>query len=300
MIRQAAFLAVALCLTSTHAEAQTAYTLKEAADVHLSATTSSPLIGRAARGRAIELTRDVGDWAEIGWEGSSNHAGYIRVRMGGVPLAAFRDLPAIRPVASPAAPTVASTATASGNPPNADAASTPIARPASSGRPAKARDALAFELPPHTTGVGIRMDPRFRDFGAAARFWSPSRLGAQLEVQRSTMTSEVAPGSLTNWQFSPAALYALPDVVNSSIWVRPYVGTGLDLLRASYSSITSGASATDTAFGTKLFGGAEMTVAGAPQVTLSTDVGYHWLESSFGGFDLSGVRFTIAAHWYLK
>jgi len=297
MIRQAAFLAVALCLTSTHADAQATYTLKENADVHQSAATSSPLIGRAARGRVLELTRDVGDWAEIVWEGSSNHAGYIRVRLGAVPLAAFRDLPTIRPAASPSA---AVAATAAANPPNADAGTTPSARPAPSGRVAKARDPLAFELPPHTTGFGIRMDPRFRDFGGAARLWSSSRLGAQIEVQRSTMTSEVAPGRLTNWQFAPAALYALPDVVNSSIWVRPYIGTGLDLLRASYSSITPGTSATDTAFGTKVFGGAEMTVAGAPQVTLSTDVGYHWLESSFSGFDLSGVRFTIAAHWYMK
>jgi hypothetical protein len=293
MMRQLAVLTFLLSLMSTSAGAQTMYTLKENADVHNAPTTSSPVIGHAVRGRTLELSRDVGDWVEVAWTEGTSHSGYIRVRFGMVPLAAFRDLPALRtglPSSASASVTSAPAATPQ--------STTPPAPPSKSA--VKSPDPLAFELPPHTTGFGLRMDPRFRDFGGAARLWSPHRFGAQLEVMRSTTTSELAPGHLTTWQFSPAVLYALPDLVQSSIWIRPYAGTGLDLARSTVGGLAPDASAHDTAFGTKVFGGAEMTLAGAPQVGVSVDVGYHWLESSFTTYELGGARVTLAGHWYIK
>jgi hypothetical protein len=298
MIRQVAILTFTLCLMSAHAGAQTTYTLREASDVHQAPTTSSPVIGHAARGRTLELTRDVGDWVEVVWADAANRKGYVRVRFGAVALAAFRDLPAITTAASPSTTSVGTT-TASATSGTPDATS-PASLAQSNDRPVKARDPLAFELPPHTAGFGMRMDPRFRDFGGAARLWTPSRFGAQLEVTRSTLTTDLAPGHLTTWQFSPAAIYALPDLIRSTVWVRPYVGTGLDLARSTFTDTTPAMSATDTAFGTKVFGGAEATLAGAPQVGVSVDVGYHWLASSFNAFDLSGTRVTIAGHWYFR
>lgn len=296
MIRQFAVLTFLLCLTSTPVGAQTMYTLKDSADVHNAPTTSSPVIGHAARGRTLELTRDVGDWVEVTWTEGTTRSGYIRVRFGNVALAAFRDLPALptrlAASTSPAAPATPATA------PTVNATAPTSAPP--SAHAAKARDAIAFELPPHHAGVGMRMDPRFRDFGGAARVWSPYRFGAQLEVLRSSVTSELAPGRLTTWQFSPAVLYALPDVVQSSIWMRPYVGTGLDLARSTIGGLTPDVAGHDTAFGPKIFGGAEMTLANAPQVGVSVDVGYHWLESSFATFELGGVRASVSAHWYIK
>jgi hypothetical protein len=294
MIRQVAALTLVLGLTSTPVGAQTMYTLKESADVHQAPTTSSPVIGHAPRGRALELTRDVGDWVAVTWAEGVNRSGYIRVRFGTVALTAFRDLPAL-PLGPPASMRPAVLPATSSPPQNVSATAPEPVRPA-----VKARDAIAFDLPPHTTGFGMRMDPRFRDFGGAARLWSPYRFGAQLEVVRSTATSELAPGALTTWQFSPAVLYALPDVVRSSIWVRPYVGTGLDLARSTVGGLPPDVMAHDTAFGTKAFGGAEVTLANAPQVGVSVDVGYHWLESSFPAFELGGARAAIAAHWYIK
>jgi hypothetical protein len=294
MIRQAAVLIVVLCVMPTPVDAQTMYTLKESADVHNAPTTSSPVIGQALRGRTVELTRDIGDWVEVTWTEGTSRSGYIRVRFGTVALAAFRDLPAL-PAKLPSS--TSSTVTAATTDPNVNATAPSSPRAANA---VKARDAIAFDLPPHTMGVGLRMDPRFRDFGGAARLWSPYRLGAQMEVLRSTARSDLTAGHLTTWQFSPAALYALPDVVRSSVWVRPYVGTGLDLARSSFDGITPGTNGTDTAFGTKVFGGAEMTLPGAPQVGVSIDVGYHWLQSSFTAFELSGTRVSVSGHWYMK
>jgi hypothetical protein len=297
MNRQVAALAFALCLTSSYVSAQTTYTIKETVDVHQAPLTSSPVIGHATRGRSLELTRDVGDWAEVTWAGAASHKGFIRVRYASEPLAAFRDLPAIH--AAPAAPTALASASPTGTQ-NLQPSQAPAVTPSPVPSAPQGRDAIAFELPPHTAGFGLRMDPRFRDFGGAVRLWSPYRVGAQLEVSRSTTSSALTMGHLASWQFSPAVLYALPDVVQSSVWIRPYVGTGLDLVRSDFGGVIPGVSTTDTAFGTRIFGGAEFTLPGAPQVTLSTDVGYHWLTSSFNAFDIGGVRTSIAAHWYIR
>jgi hypothetical protein len=177
----------------------------------------------------------------------------------------------------------------------------PSERPAASERRATALSADGYQLPVHTAGFGLRMDPRFRDFGGTARLWMQRRLGAQFDVTRSTFTSGLTAGQLTTWQFSPSMLYALPDVVSSAVWVRPFAGGGLDLVRSSLGGVTPGmTTGHDRTFGTKILGGAEVTLPGAPQLTLSTEVGYHWLESSFTAFDLGGVRASVAAHWYVK
>ena len=294
MIRQVTALTFALCAMSTHAGAQTMYTVREPVDVHRAPVTSSPIVGRALSGRSLELTRDVGDWAQVTWADAPDGTGYVRVRRGAVALPAFRDLTFIRTTVSPSVASAAAGKRQDNEPEPEAVAPTPAAELA------QARDALEYQLPPHSAGVGIRMDPRFRDFGGAARLWTPFRVGTQLEVLRSSMTSELAGGRLTTWQFSPSVLYALPDVLHSRVWVRPFAGTGLDLTRSRFNTIASNVTGTDTAFGTKIFGGAEVTLPAAPQVSISADVGYRWLESSFSGFEMRGVRTSVSAHWFLK
>ena len=295
MTRHVALLTFALSLTSAQVQAQTVYTVREAVDIHHAPTTSSPVIGQAARGRTLELTRDIGDWAQVVWTSSPQRVGFVRVRHATVPLAAFRDLGPIHP-ASLTGPTTPLTEPAIAS--KTDQVSQPHS-PEPFER-TSVRSPMRFELPPHAAGVGVRINPRFHEIGGSARLWAPLRFGAQLEVLRTTATSDVFPGRLTMWQFSPAALYALPDMVNSGVWVRPFVGTGLDLVRSASGTDAPGMPATDTAFGPRLFAGAEVTLPGAPQISLSTDIGYRWLESSFTGFDLSGPRASISAHWYIK
>jgi hypothetical protein len=161
-------------------------------------------------------------------------------------------------------------------------------------------DPLAYELPAHTVGFGVQMEPTMRAFGLSGRLWSASRFGVQVELGRSSMASDLVPARLTTIRFSPSALYALPDVVSGTVWVRPYVGSGLDITRSTFRSIPPGTTMQENEFGMKIFGGGEMTFPGAPQVAVSADLGYHWLDAPFTGFEVGGLRATLAAHWYVK
>jgi hypothetical protein len=298
MCHRALILAAGLCLAPSWGWAQTTFTTKDAVVIHKAPTTSSPVVGHAPGGTALELTRDVGDWAQVAWPASPDRTGYVRVRLGAVTLAAFRGLNSIRPAAGDRA------ALATGADPSASSVmavavrdTTPETAPA---RETTARSAVTYDLPPHTMGFGLRMDPRFRSFGVAARLWSRSRVGAQLELTRTALTGDLSSGRLTTYQVSPAVLYALPDAVGGSVWLRPYVGSGLELTRSTFTSVAPVMHASDTAFGMKVFGGAEATFPGAPQVAVSADLGYHWLESSFSGFELGALRASLSAHWYVR
>jgi Bacterial SH3 domain len=299
MFRHCLAMALASCLAPTWLSAQTTHTVRaEAVVVYKAPTTSSPVIGYAARGRALEVTADVGDWVQLVWPESPDRVGYVRVRQGSLPLGSLSDIRptlALTPSAADAAPP-----RLPDNPPAADLTSNVPNEVASVDRRVTARSAVAYELPVHTIGVGARMDASTHAFGAAARMWPRDRFGAQIEMTRSTLTSGVSPARLTTFHISPSVLYALPNVVGSSIWLRPYVGGGAEMTRSTLRDMTPGMSAQDTSFGLRTFGGGEMTFAGLPQVTVSADVGYHWLESPFSAFQLGGLRASLSAHWYLK
>jgi hypothetical protein len=102
MIRHAAAVVVALCLSSSWAAAQgTALTINTAsASVHKSPSTASPVVGRAARGATLEVTREVGDWVKVTWPAAPDGVGYVRASMGSLARASA-------PVSRPAATTPA-------------------------------------------------------------------------------------------------------------------------------------------------------------------------------------------------
>jgi hypothetical protein len=66
------------------------------------------------------------------------------------------------------------------------------------------------------------------------------------------------------------------------------------------SGVPGAAGTTSNGFGWQLFGGGELTFAGAPQLAVSADVGYRRLNSPVEGFDLWGVGLSLSAHWYVK
>ena len=156
-----------------------------------------------------------------------------------------------------------------------------------------------YQLPVHSLGFGARMDP-FRAIGATGRFWTGYGFGVQLDLSRSSVSSSLSPGHMTTFYVSPSVMYPLPGVVRSTFWVRPYLGSGIDVARSTLKNVTPGMSMNETSVGFKAFGGGELTFASAPQVTLSVDLGYHRLDSPFTGFDVSGVRASVAGHWYMK
>jgi hypothetical protein len=287
-------------LAPTCLSAQTTRTVRaDSVAVHKAPTASSPVVGSASHGRALEVTRDVGDWVQVVWPQAPDRVGYVRVRMGSLPLASLGEL-GPRSAATPPPSAAAATLDPLPNEPSAALVSSVREETSSVDRRVMARSAVAYELPVHTIGVGARMDTSTLAFGGAARMWSARRVGVQIEMARSTLTNALSPGRLTTVHVSPSVLYALPNIVGSNVWLRPYVGSGIDMTRSTFRDAVPGMSVDDTAFGLKTFGGAEVTFAGAPRLSVSADVGYHWLESPFSAFELGGLRASLSAHWYVK
>lgn len=286
-----------LCLAPSALWAQTLRTVNAAqVDVHKQPATSSPVIGQVARGRALEVTREVGDWVQIVWPAAPDRIGYVRVRFGSSPVASLSE---------PRPGTIVATSNAMDAAPAAIEARASVREAESVTTPAALVDTRAmalpnngYQLPLHTLGFGARLDP-FRTIGGSGRFWSAYGLGVQLDLVRSSTSSELAPGRMTTLAVSPSVLYPLPGVVRSSVWVRPYVGSGLDFARSSLSNVTPGMSVHDNSVGFKAFGGGEFTFAGAPQVGVSVDLGYRWLDTPFTGFDNSHLHLSFAGHWYI-
>jgi hypothetical protein len=62
-----------------------------------------------------------------------------------------------------------------------------------------------------------------------------------------------------------------------------------------------GLSVSDSSVGYQAFGGAEITFPSMPRFAVSADLGYRWTgDAPFNGFELGGVGFTLAGHWYVR
>ncbi len=79
MIRHAAVAVAAFCLfpAALHAQVQSTVTAASA-EVRSAPSIVNPVIGRAARGTALEITRDIGDWYKIAWPAARDGVGYVR------------------------------------------------------------------------------------------------------------------------------------------------------------------------------------------------------------------------------
>jgi len=294
MIRHAAAVAVALCLSPSWLCAQTEFTVNvDSANVRKSPSTGSPVIGTAPRGTVLEVTRDIGAWVKVSWPDAQDGIGYVHQSMGAIArrstpdpkqAAAFTSTPPPAESASPTTIGVAAVPTGAG------------------GSPASTRT-VYIAPPTHIVGLGGRMGgSTLRGFGLTARAWSRNRLGMQLEVSRSALTSTVAPGRVTSLQFAPSLIYSLPDRVTDNVWVRPYLGAGANLYRSTLRSVTPGAGdvVSDGGFGLRAFGGGEVTFPNVPRFAVSADVGYLWSQTAFAGFELGGLGFSVSGHWYVK
>ena len=285
-----------LCVAPTSLWAQTIRTVSVVlVAVHKQPTTSSPVIGQAARGRSLEVTREVGDWVQVVWPEAPDRIGYVRVRLNSSSIASLSEpRPGAVQASNVADPFVATDSGVAVR--EAASVTTPAALVDSRPMPLPNN---GYQLPLHTLGFGARMDP-FRTIGASGRFWSVYGFGVQLDLSRSSTSSELAPGRVTTLAVSPSVLYPLPAVIRSSVWLRPYVGSGFDIARSSLSNVTPGMSIHDNSVGFKAFGGGEFTFAGAPQVGVSVDLGYRWRDSAFTGFDDSHLHLSFAGHWYIR
>jgi hypothetical protein len=153
----------------------------------------------------------------------------------------------------------------------------------------------------HQLGVGALAGVSSSGVGGSARGWRRNRFGGQFTLTRSTTTSSVTPEEMRSLQFAPSVLYALPDRITDYLWLRPYLGSGVQFNHSTLRSATPGLeSASSNKVGFQAFGGGEFTFAAVPQLALSADLTYRSIETPFAGFEPNRFGFAIAAHWYLK
>jgi hypothetical protein len=295
MIRLAAAVVVAVCLSPAWLYAQaTVLTVNSAsADVYKSPSMGSPVIGHAPRGTVLAVMRELGSWVKVSWPGAQD-VGYVHMSMGslGRGFPSEPGQPAGLPSARPAPESVSLT---------------PVAVAIGAGRPAPGEPPApmrpVFVTPAtHLIGLGGRVGGSTFGIGATARAWSRDHFGAQLEMSHSALTSVGVPGRVRSIQFEPSLLYWLPDHVTDYVWVRPYLGSGINLSRQTLSNAIPGAGppVSENTFGLQAFGGGELTFAGVPRFALSVDLGYHWVRTSFAGVDLGGPGVSVSGHWYMK
>jgi hypothetical protein len=288
VIRHAAAVLIALISSVTPVFAQGTTPIGElvvrvTADVHQSPTTASPVIGKAPGGTKLIINRNLGSWVEVPWPGSAASVAFVHVNNGTI---APRST---APVVNEAQAAIAQIAAVA-----ASAAAASLQNGASASRFAlttqSAGRAMDYvSLPPHHIGIGALLNTSTLRFGGSARAWWGRQLGVQFSMSRPELAS--ADGQLIpSTQFAPSAMYALPEAVTASVWVRPYLGTGPRFYRSNL----------ETRVGYETFGGAEITLAAMPQFALSADMGYRWRRPSLGDFMPQQTAFSLSGHWYLK
>lgn len=289
MIRTIAAIAVAISLSSVPLHAQSAKLTVSvgSASVYKSPSVASPVIGHVARGEALEVTREVGDWVKVSWPGAADGVGYVRTNMGSIARGATTTAAAApRPVAQPAAPAAT---------PAVRAEQQPLPRGSA---PTPARAVLV--APTHTVGLGARLGGATMGVGASMRGWSERRLGGQFDLSHYSITSPTEAGRMSATQVAPSVLFAMNDHVGDFVWARPYVGAGLEWTHATLSVLAPEFSDSANTLGVRVFAGGEFTFSSAPQFGLSVDLGYYHMPAPFVGFDAKGIGAAVAGHWYMK
>lgn len=288
MIRRAAAVVLALTFNPALVSAQdTVFTVTApSADVYKGPTTVTPVIGRAARGTVLPVSRNLGSWAKVAWPDAPDGVGYVHLTMG-------------RLGSSKAEPPAATTAPRT----PADGSAATMPRPAVQRVP---RDQVAVidqstRAPvSHIFGVGGRVGPT-RSVGATARVWRNDRVGLQFSFVRDETTSGAAAGRVTSMQLEPGVVYALFDHVSDYVWIRPYIGSGLSFHHQSLNvSSPELVQTSDNGFGFRVFAGSELTFASVQRFGLSLEFGYRRVPTPFSGFEADKLSVSLAGHWYVK
>jgi opacity protein-like surface antigen len=285
MLRRAAVIALFVFVSPVALFAQdTVFTVTAAsADVYKSPSTGSPVIGRAARGTAHQVTRELGSWVRVEWPSSPDGVGFVHVTMGRV---ANGSTPReVRAVAGEAVRALPASAEARGNGEQVGGVRRPqVVTPV-----------------PHVIGVGgglVTGSPV--GYAITGRAWHRDRIGVRMDVSRHAMGSTTT-ARVSSLHFEPSMLVSLNDYISNFLWFRPYVGAGLTFRRQSLNTgITGVPVLSESSTGFQAYGGTELTMASAPNFSLSADFGYRPRRSAYDVFEVGGVDLTIGAHWYIK
>ena len=299
MIRKAAATVIALCLSASPLHAQSAPSTKPivneaSATVHKTPSVASPVIGNAPRGTELVVTREVGDWVKVSWPSAADGVGYVR-------KSALAQVAVTSPIAKAPAAAPTSVSAKAAVTPTASVAPIAVREQIPVSQPRVPQAGTHYVAPTHIFGVGA-VTGSSRGFGGSARGWKAGRLGVQLEVSRFTYDSVDLLSRATVTDIAPGLLFALNDHVTDTLWLRPYVGAGAHFARSSRTDLIFPGVVAESAntMGIRGFVGGEVSLASAPQLAVSVDVGYFHQPEPFVGFEPSGMGFTISGHWYVK
>jgi hypothetical protein len=291
MLRSATAAALVICVAAPAFAQETTMTVTAgSADVYRSPSTGSPVIGHAARGAQLPVTRELGSWVRVSWPAAPDGVGFVHVSMGR--LVNARPPEEVRAAAGDAVKAI----------PEKTATTTAPAASATAVDRTLVRRPVPSTPVPHVVGVGGGMlagSPV--GFGITARAWQWNRLGMRFDLSR--QSQGVGPTSrATSLQFEPSALISLSDYITNYVWLRPYAGGGVSFRHQTFSTSIAGAggSLSDDSIGYQLFGGTEITVANAPQLAVGADVVYRSHRSAYDAFEVGGIGIGLSAHWYFR
>jgi hypothetical protein len=286
MIRLASAVALAAWLSPSWLYAQSVLTVTAAsADVYKSPSTGSPIIGHVARGTVLEVTRELGSWVKVSWADAGDGVGYVHVTMGAV--SRRTSFESSRADASSPEPSPQRPLRANKEQPNTV-------------EPPRLPRAVYVTPSTHAVGFGGLAGSSTIGVGASARAWRRDGWGMQLAVSRRTVSGSGTAGDVSSTAIEPGLLYALRNQVTDNWWIRPYLGSGVSF--QTVPGLASGAlnGASENHLGLRVFGGGELTFAGAPRFALSADLGYLWAQTGSAPVTLSGFGVALAGHWYVK
>ena len=260
------------------------------AAIRKSPSMGSPVVGWVPHGAVLDVTRDVGSWVKVTWPEVPEGVGYVHHSMGTLSNRPSREqrMAAAAASLSPAPVEVPASASHANG---------------SSAMPMTSSPMQSMYVPPptHRLGLGGQLRAATSGFGFSSRIWSRNRVGVQVDLTRSRMSNDFSEDRVRSTEFVPSVIYALPDYVSESFWLRAYGGGGVAMIRSKLYDVRKVAlSESDSMWGYRAFGGAEATVPGVPRLAVSADFGYQWADVLFGGFDAAGPRLSVSAHWYVK
>jgi hypothetical protein len=224
-------------------------TVSEAsANVHKTPSVGSPVIGKAPRGTALTVTRQVGDWVKVSWPSSEEGAGYVRTsaltsaNAAAAPATTAKAAPAAAPKTAAGAKTAAGTKTAAA-PAKASTAKTAAAKAPARAAGTKTTETATAAVPAPVGAKAAMTTPAPAPEPISAR-------SAQVPVTRPT-----APTPARTLYVAPTHIFGVGVVAGGAsmgfggsarMWKKGRVGLQLEASRYTFDSVDLLSRATST------------------------------------------------------
>jgi outer membrane protein W len=163
--------------------------------------------------------------------------------------------------------------------------------------------------PMHQIGLGAAIAMTNYGAGASFRYWFNDHLGLAMQATWSRRPYRSVNGLTTTTEHANAVT-AMPSLTylfgradaDRYVNLRPYLGLGGHYINASGYRLSSGATINKAnGFGVEAYGGAELSFQEYPNLTISNELMYLKLPSSFvDSLLVHRWNYSVAVHFYLK